>query len=720
MKRSTLAVLLACAGLSGACSDSQVTSGLAGLSGTYDLTYANGLIFVTSSDRDELRVLDLLTEPKQYIPAPNPLEALSIPVLDRPDALTHDDDFGSSGEAGIPYIYARSSGSQRISVVAAQRDRLTQVGEPLDAGGLVTAFAARAPSATRATSVLYYALQTPPPAAPAGVTYPVNCAFGAIMRRELPGPDILASEGAPPAVPVFCLFERETAMALAVMPEEGRLVVATRNTTRLPPELPGRTLLITETVGGGTPREPVDLSAGFEGSPVRLVATHPQVTLVEDNEETPANETQVLPAGTYIFGLRDESSCGGAPQCTGVLAVESATGVRATDVGGAPMFSITAGTGLPTGMAIIPDGFVLLRVGDGVRVGKVPLLGILPSSNGSITLFSASDRRHFDVEPATANAVVTLRNAAEVVVDRQVDTARETGVVAVEQAVEYVLDPSNPNSRRTTPKRKLFEGSVPDLTFRIIFQGVFPTLAGLPRDLANPTSFEVAQDADPRKQVAPGDVIILESADAVCATDLVIRAVTPTTTGRVRLETSTPIPEICAGLPNFSVLAAGTEPLILVDGAGNLLARDLAGNAAGYGIPTSYFFHPVGFQSGTQLVDDVTGDDPGQTGDEPWAVPAFPKPPPNLVIRVEGNPQARLVRGDRFVVEVNSGVRNYVFGVNTGAGGLALYTLPGPVAAPAGSSLAYIAYPSADGVLQVNMERLVDNALNAAALVPFE
>ncbi len=716
MKRSTLAALLACAGLSGACSDSEVVVGVAGLSGTYDVTYANGSVFVTSSDRVELRVLDLVSEPRQFIPAPNPLEALAIPVLERPDDLTSDEDFGASGEAGVPYIYARSSGSQRISVVAAQRERLNTV-RTLDAGGLVTAFAARAPSATRANSVLYYALQTPPPG-----SNPLGCAFGTIMRRELPGPDALASAEPPEAVPVFCLFERESAITMAVMPEEGRLVVGTRSTTRLPPALPGRTLVITETVGGGTPREPVDLSAGFEGSPVRLVATHPQVNLVNDDPATPGvDETQVLfTPGQYVFGLRDESACGGAPQCSGVLAVDAATGARANDLGGAPMFAINTGTGLPTGMALVKDAGVLLRNATGLDVARVPLLGILPSSNGSITLFSASDRRHFDVEPALPNVVVTLRDVTDAVVDRGVDTTRASGVVVVEQPVESV-NPTSPG-RRTTLRRTLFEGSVPDATFRIIYQGIFPTMARLSRDLSNPTFFEVDQPDDPRKQVAAGDVIILESDDAFCATDLVVRAVVPTTAGRVRLEINNAIPDVCAGLPLFSVLAAGSEPLMLVDGGGNLLARDLAGNAAGYGIPTGYYFHPIGFQSGEIDVDDAPGQDADPaTDDAPWKTAAFPKPPPDLVVRVESNPAARLIRGDRFLVEVTSGVSNFVFGVDTETtNSLALYTLPGPVVAPPGGDLAYIAYPSADGVLQVNMSILVDNVPNTTALNPFE
>lgn len=704
--RGTLAVLLACAGLSGACSDTDVTTGIAGLSGTYDLVLSNDLIFVTSSDNDDLRVLDLVGDPRSFIPAPNPLQALAIPVLDRPDALTRDVGYVNGADVAGPYVYARSSGSQEISVVAAERTRLVEVAR-LRTGALVTAFAARAPAGEGAPSVLYYALQTPPAGA-AG--FP--CPAGSVMRQELPGPDAL-SEGPPPAaVPVFCLNPREAAAALLVMPQAGQFVLATRNTTNLPPALPGRTLLLSESAPGGPASIAVDLSAGFEGSPVRVLATHPQVTRVPNNPETPQDETEILTAGRFIYGVRDEASCGATAQCSGVLAVESATGARANDLSGAPMLPITV-PGLPTGLAIVPEGRVRLRLTNGTGgIAIVPLLGILPSSTGAISLFNASDRRSFDLNPDVASVALEVRSVTEAVVDRGVPDLNT--VVNVEQVVEYV-DPANPS--RKAVRRTLFEGSIVDAVYRIVYQGVFPTAAAQPRDLAAPTLFEVNQPTDPRQQMAPGDVITLEGDDVVCATDLVVTAVVPTTAGRARLETATEIPPDCANLPRFSVRASGTQPFILIDEAGTLLARDIAGATAGYVIPTSYFFHPAGLRTATVEVDDVADVPPG-----PWQVPAFPETPPDLVIRVAVPTVAgRLVRGDRFVVGLSSGIRTHTFFVDTGPEfGLAFYTLPGPVVAAPGSDLAYIAYPSADGILQVNLGDVVDNVPNGIQLDSFE
>ncbi|WP_164016704.1 hypothetical protein [Pyxidicoccus trucidator] len=715
--RGTLAVLLASAGLSGACSDSQVTTGIAGLSGTYDVVMSDNLVFVTSSDEDNLRVLDVDRNPRDFIPAPNPLQALAIPVLERPDSLTRDvgyvadpsrEDVGR--EFSGPYVYARSSGSFLISVVAAARERLVQVGAPLDTGALVTAFAARAPAGEGAPSVLYYALQTPPAGASG---FP--CTSGAVMRQELPGPDALGAGAPPAATPVFCLNPRESASALLIMPQAGQLALATRSTTNLPPALPGRTVLLTESAAGGLASVTVDLTAGFGGVPVRRLVTHPRVTRVADNPATPDSEEEILTAGRFIYGVRDETACSAGAECSGVVAVESSTGAIATDLSGAPMLPIGV-SGLPTGLAIVPEARVRLVLADGTGgTAVIPLLGILPSSTGTITLFSASDRRVFDLDPASASATLELRNGAEAVVDPEGGRGSKDlpAMVKVEQVVEYV-NPQDPS--RTFTRRTLFEGSVVNNTYRIVYQGVFPNLAGLTRDLAAPTLFEVEQPTDLRRQVAVGDIIVLESDSEVCGTDLAVTAVVPVSEGRVRL-TTTDIPAGCAGLPRFSVLAAGEQPFLLVNSAGELLARDITGAARSYSIPTSYFFHPSTLL-GQVEVDDVPNVDP-----PPWQVPAFPATPPDIDIRVEPpSGDLRLLRGDRFVVSLNSGIRTHTFGVNSesAGAGLTFYTLPGPVVAAPGSDLAYIAYPSADGILQVNLGLVEDNRLNAGALNPFE
>jgi hypothetical protein len=68
--------------------------------------------------------------------------------------------------------------------------------------------------------------------------------------------------------------------------------------------------------------------------------------------------------------------------------------------------------------------------------------------------------------------------------------------------------------------------------------------------------------------------------------------------------------------------------------------------------------------------------------------------------------------------------RPYVFSIDTtnAIAGLAAYRLPGPVVYTRVGEVdfAYIAYPSADGILQVSLEAITENSANTTGLVPFE
>ncbi|WP_223754026.1 hypothetical protein [Myxococcus sp. RHSTA-1-4] len=689
MKRGILAALVTCAGLSGACSSSDVEAGIAGLSGTYDLTLVNDLVFVTSSDNDELRVLDLSADPKQFIPAPNPLEALSIPVLGRPDALARDVGYSAEGaDVPGPYVYARSSGSSEISVVAADRSRLVQVAR-LTADSLVTAFAARSPGdvAGAATSTLYYAMQDPDPSLGA------DTGGARVMRQDLPGPDVIDPAALPAPATVFCLEPGESIQSMVVLSTPGELAVATRRASGRS----GRTLLITDTGPLADCLQPtaptVDLSGGFGGVPVRLLATHPGVRV---------SDTRTLAPSQYVYGILDEVSCGGTQACSGVLAVDTTTpgrAERARDISNAPMLPIYPALGVPTGLTLVPDAVMRLVLDDGTGDdnARVPLLGIMPSSGGLITLFAAHNLRHFDLATATPGIALELRDRNEAQV-----TLETEGLVVVTQ------DPA-------LQETKLYEGSVPNATYRIIYQGAIPGLSALARDANDPRRFEA--EPDPAWQPRVGDLIVLESVDVECGTALTVAAVEPIPgTSRVRLAISDAeaIPAECESLPSFTVRAGGDQPFVLQDSSGAVLSRDVLGTPYRQELPTEYFFHPNDFfivpSDGSPPVQDTA---------------KYPQPPPPLNIQMTGVGR-ELERGDRYVVSVTSGVRNFVFAVDTSANaavtGLAPYTLPGAVVASqaGGANLAYIVYPSADGILQVNLQALRDNVANSAAMVTFE
>ncbi|MFY1824578.1 hypothetical protein ACN47A_01565 [Myxococcus fulvus] len=722
MKRGTLTVLLACAGLGTGCSDTQATTGFAGLSGTYDLAMVGDLVFVTSSDRDELQVLDLSKDPKQFIPAPNPLQTLAIPVLDRPDSLTRDVGYNADGSdhAG-PYVYARSAGASQISVVAAGPERLVQVLR-IEGRSLITAFAARSPAPVPpgqapGPGVLYYGIQDPDaPFAP-------DTGGSRIERQWVPGPDALgAGEAVGAAVTLFCLQPGESLQAMAVLPND-QLVVATRQATGLT----GRTLLVQDTnpatsVDCTTPSAAVrDLSAGFDNFPVRQLVTHPRIVLVEDNPDTAQDELQTIAAAKFVYGIKDELACGGAPECTGVLAVDTETGLTATDISGATMLPIRPPDGLPSGLALIPAASVRWRqietsgsIENDAPV-RVPLLGMMPSSNGSITLFSADERRHFDLDRRPVNVAVEARNSLEQVIT----VGDAASLVRVVQEVVYPCDPSNPTGTSFT-RRTLLEGSVVSGLYRFIYQGALPGMVDLARDLTTPTSFVVPQPTEVSRQARVDDRIVLANPDIRCTTDLVVSSVRPASeAGKVVLETTTAIPEDCAELPSFSVHAGGSQPFVLVNDIGEFLSRDVSDSGPGYQIPTSYYFHPGDFTQTTVLADSAI-----ECGlQSNLTVPIYPAAPPPLTLRATVT--NTLSRGDRFVAAVGSGVRNHISGVETSpssGAGLAFYTLPGPVVASqkGGAFLAYIAYPSADGILQVNLGVITDNALNAVGLTAFE
>ncbi|MBU8899423.1 hypothetical protein KRR26_27785 [Corallococcus sp. M34] len=726
MKRSTLAALmLGAAGLTGACSDTTTTAGIAGLSGTYDVALVDQLVFVTSQDQNELRVLDLNISPRQFIPAPNPLQPLAIPVLERPDALTKDTGYDDAGFDVIgPYVYARSSGGQRISVVAADRKNLVEV-QRLDVGALLTAFAARAPAAAGAPSVLYYALQTQPTgmdatACPAGV--------GVIMRQELPGPEALGSTSLPAPTPVFCMEPQESALSLLVLPEvlpkrdaSGEpkvddpgepepLAVALRNVNRsaaTPGASLSRTIRIRGEVTAAGPRQTplVTYTRPEQGAgtgtaiAARLLATHPvvQSAVMDANGKVnpDANGNIVfepvpgMGAGRFIYAVLDELTCTG-DSCVGVIAIDSVTGTLAKDVTGADMLTLLPPAGLPTGLTLHRG----LNINN--RTDKPlypPLLGIMPSSDGTITLFSADTRRALNLSTSVPTVNVELRDALEVA---RSPKPPEPAV----QVIQGYRDPMDPLNVKPVCKdtNSLCGGSLPSIVWRIVANGVLPGISAVARDVTSPL---LTVDATQAALIQDNDLISLQTDTVACGTYVRVKKVA-LSDGRVQiLDTAvTPLPTDCATYGRFSVLADGAEKFVLYSGTetSDNYVRRLAG-ATYYEVlqPSSYYYHP-----------DTFG-----TGD-------FPTTPYSVFLYIN---YTTVQAGDRYVVSLSSGYRPYVFSVdNSSTSGLSAFRLPGPVvAADVNSNTeAYIAYPSADGILQVTLQLVLDNEANARAVRSFQ
>ncbi|WP_245767918.1 hypothetical protein [Stigmatella erecta] len=672
------------AGLLGGCSDSQTVLTDAGLAGAYDLTFVGRYVFVTSSDRNELRVLDLEASPRDFVRAPNPLEPLSITVLKRPLNLTRDVAYGTTDadlgqETAGPYVYARSAGSQEISVVAAAPEYFKEV-KRLSVSGFITAFAARGPRGG-SNSTLHYATQ-----GPEGAT---------LYRVELPGPEALLAGAALPAPESRLSLPGQTVTALLSLPAtrenpgQEHLAVATR---RVASENQGAPSFRTFRWDAATGQI---LQEYAFGAPVRLLATHPRVERTAFETQTCALDATVpakasLEAGAYLFGVLDESGCG-QQACSGVLAVDAVTGQIATDSTQLPMQPIAVGTALPTGLTLAPSAALQVRCTEESTEGLVlrsefqarPLVGIVPASNGQITFFDAVKLRPFDLD--SAGVRVGSRT--------YVDAANQTRTVTrgtLAQAVSV----------------QMLDGATTDSIYRLVYQGLLPSLAG--RSLSDTAlvqcsgtgcAFQVGAAALTQRTVEAQDLVILEGEGGACATNLTVTRTEALPDGTGVAYTA-PLPAECGAAVTFSFRAAGPRPFaVYIDGEG-YVGRMGDGEAEQLTVPGGYFFRPPGF-------------DPNR--------PAFRAVLTLFINRESLEPLPQ--RGDQFVVSTVSGYRPFVFAVDTSSGtGLASYRLPGPVVYTqvAGTSYAYIAYPSADGVLQFNMASILDNAANATGLVPYE
>jgi hypothetical protein len=723
-------------GLIVACSETQAVTTAAGLSGTYDLAIAGKYVFVTSSDRNELRVLDLESNPRDFVRAPNPLEALSIPVLERPTYLTRDiyyrmvDEPSQDGDGNPivlpkgeeitgPYIYARSDGAQQISVVSAgasDERNLRELrllggtrpeGSPSEPLGFVTAFAARGPG-KGTQSILYYATQ--------------NASVATLWRQALPGPGILSKTSPLEARTAVLVLPGETVAALLVLPSEPDadstlkeyVVVATRGTQGTV----GRTFR----VDAAKPADPI-VTYAFP-VPVRLLATHPAVAntvwggdvdrlvpneATEDetdfrtikacgidsyvrlsdpnNPDSPKITEVVQPqrstlrAGEYVFGVLDESICGGGAACSGVLAVDSVTGQVLLDGTGVPMLPIRVTPGLPTGLTLVAGAELFTRCAEAENHGLPrPLVGMVPSSDGQVSFFDAVKLRPFDLNPdASSVTAITISNAAGEVLNTDLDVTKYVGV-------------------------ELLNGASRNDTYRMVYEGILPAprnpnLPALTPDACKtgPCTFNVGTPREARF-VLLNDLVVLEPGDTACELPVIDKKEVD---GVVQVSTGS-IPEGCRDRTRFSLRAGRDSALPFAVYSDSRGTEGRISEGTTLTIAGDYYFHPPGF-TGQQA---------------PFQV--------RLTLKLTEKKGAgnRPVRGDQYVASVQSAFSPYIFSPDIGtlSSGLASFRLPGPVShTRVGElTLAYIAYPSADGILQVNLELLTDNSAQSTGLVPFQ
>ncbi|MBL8957522.1 MAG: hypothetical protein JNK82_42505, partial [Myxococcaceae bacterium] len=203
------------------------TSPSAQVLGLRDMARVGEFLFITSAERDELRVLDLVTgdtsAPRRFVRAPNPIQALSIPVIRRPTVVTSDVYYDGKREVGGPYVYATDSAVAQIAIVWGEdRDGVRGYTEltRLNTIAPVTAIAARG-------------------AAPTGEGVPVHAAMyfatsgeaaASIFRIALPQPEQLTTgQRVESLVRLVAVRSGEAVVSMVAMPN-GALAIATKKT----------------------------------------------------------------------------------------------------------------------------------------------------------------------------------------------------------------------------------------------------------------------------------------------------------------------------------------------------------------------------------------------------------------------------------------------------------------------------------------------------------
>jgi hypothetical protein len=337
------------------CSETVPTSE-ANLLGTYQLALYPKFLFVTSSDSNEVRVLRL--SDRQFERAPNPLEPLSIPVVEHPTLMARDLYYKDGVEGAGHYLYVGSGTSKAISVIGADESLLKTLAR-IEAGASVTAMAAQGSESTDVDSVLYFATWDGQSAQIHALTIPAIGKGPLSPTLTLPPPR--------QSIP------GELVTAMAVMPD-GKLALASKNIQTSE----GSAAILD--MGPPTP-----VSAPVEFSyPVRMLLTH-----------ATAGD---WPAGTRLFGVVDEEACellrsrpGGKPElnCSpGIVQVESATGLPPTGTAGE---KLPVGAGLTMGFTVVPGRSVSVPNAAGVAVRAFELLGLATSSDGKVLFFDAKN-----------------------------------------------------------------------------------------------------------------------------------------------------------------------------------------------------------------------------------------------------------------------------------------------------------------------------------------
>jgi hypothetical protein len=562
--------------------------------GINDMVRVGQYLVVPSTERDELRVLNMVTatvDVRQYVPAPNPLAPLAIPVLPRPTLLAVDTAYADYNgvaqgtEITGPYIYASSAGAPDISVVN------VGIGQPSVDGG------STAPDAVEQFVELRRLLTSAPVTAMTATTIPpehtlifatFDGTIATVWEAAMPPPAaLLGDTNIENTFTVdFTLPPDEVIVSMVAMPGN-RLAVA----TRVNAGSGGRTFIYDRMA------KTVTVTLQFPG-PVRTV----QISAGADLGYGPNH----IAPGDRVFGILDEEVCGNAAVCGGILAVNSVNldglgpaGQISIDQPGfnalmlpppntatpqqAQMLPLRFGNTLITALALQPQGAMLVpasQTGTGIATEEaLSVLGVASLANGGIVFINAGSLIVYDADDNSTGAEIPPAITAEVITDV------EGNVVATSNGPIIDGGPQFPGGPGTAVG--LTDGKARDENLHVVFNGLIPGLSSLTAaaDLLPTTGgFET--------RAVPKDTVVgcLSDDGGIFGDDgglLIAGTVKSVEDGGIRFTTN----NTCPAGP-FSIRAGPQLPFVVVGDVSGYMGRADAGDI--FYFDGGYFFHPNG------------------------------------------------------------------------------------------------------------------------------
>ncbi len=558
--------------------------------GTGSVGVPSRYLFVTSADTNDLKVLENFKTggtSRSFLGAPNPLETLSIPVLDRPTMLAADEGRNSEGSRVTgAYVYAARPGGSEISVVSIRRQRQLG-GKPMATPAPVTAIGAFMEVNQAAPP-----LETPFPATTRVFVATWDGEFASVYAATLKTDSIDVDH-----------LEYQRVVLIGQTPITAMLVVAPlpTRTSEGAPFCDSRPCLALATRSDSGLTGDSFLIDPQTGALAHLAFAGPVRDLVSSGD------------GARIYGILDEQACGGSP-CGGVVAVDIAAAVAspmppylvsfpaALDALGIPMRPLRLGEGLITGLTLARGGSILqifeLPGTDGgsgglsqtPRLQEFNELGAFASSTGVITFFSGLAGSVIDYDPRRASI-----SGASVILPGPLPDGGEGfigedgGAIGSSTPATLIPDPFDVSetSRRATISASganwrfdISDGYLNTQSIAFINRGQLPGLVALPL------------------RAADGVRLITGGAEARAAVNDIVRFESGNETegyrecGRSRIASIgsgsidvLAVPAGCVNAVRFSVRADGLKPIVVAADLEGYMGRYAAGETLTYSRP---------------------------------------------------------------------------------------------------------------------------------------